>query len=184
MDYNARGDIRLRPYLQGRAANNVSEDLISCQSDFETESVISYQVPFYQPTTITQPKIRINEIIGTKIEDETLEKTHVCDVEFANEPSTNNYTFTKKCHHEVPFYRPVRCTKGCDTFIGKKEKSVYLGATSTNNDENKVCEEFRPIYHNFSDTSPGSLLLLSCKMGIKAEDGIGICSVCGRDHLR
>ena len=177
MDYNARGDISLRPYLQGHAANVVSKNSISCQDDFETAKVINYQVLFYQRT------IRINEIIGTKIEDETLEKTHVCDVEFANEPSTNNYTFTKKCHHEVPFYRPVRCTKVCDTFIERQEKSVYLGATSTNNDESKVCEEFVPIYHNFSDTSPGSLLLLSCKMGIKAEDGIEICSVCGIDHL-
>ena len=60
MDYNARGDIRLRPYLQGHAANNVSKNSISCQGDFETARVINYQVPFYRPTTITQPKIRIN----------------------------------------------------------------------------------------------------------------------------
>ena len=146
----------------------------------ESMSFEGYQVPFYRPKSTC-------ESFGTQDEDEFHEKTHVCDVELGRELNTSVFYFNERSHYKVPFYRPkitIAKWQQVGVLIPTNKKKVYLGKKLSTFNENKVCDIIRPIYHRFSRTPPQSLLLLSCRMGVKTEDGSGICLVCGRDHLR
>ena len=146
----------------------------------ESMSFEGYQVPFYRPKSNFAS-------IGTEDIDVLHEKTCVCDVELGSEPNRSVFGFNERSHYKVSFYRPkMRIIKWQQegVWIPTNKHKVYLGKKLSTIFENKVCDVDRPIYHRFSSTSPQSLLLLSCRMGVKAEDGITICSVCGRDHLR
>ena len=172
MDNNERLYNSLRGFLQAPEENVTS-----------AENLISYQVPFYRPSTTIH--IRTIEICGFEDEDKFHDKMHVFDVELGREPNTSAFGFNEGSHHKVPFYRPVCWIDDYSrAFIGRRRKSVKLGPRRTTYHGTKVCDVHRPIYHRFSRTSPQSLLLLSCRMGVKTEDGSTICSVCGRDHLR
>ena len=146
-----------------------------------SECFQGYQVPFYRPSTSTIVSL------GTENEEKLHEKTHVCDVELGSKPNTSVFGFEERSHNKVPFYKPrlmVFKKQSEGTWSRSNEKKVYLGKKIRSYYENHVCDVYQPIYHRFSRYSPQSLLLLSCRMGVRPEDGSTICSVCGRDHLR